>query len=172
MIRVMFALCLLAAGCGAGEVPGGGPPAQAPQRQGPVSLPTDDDFRLPCDGFVRIGPFSADLENIDEVRSFLRVCDEVRSLASLPSCSSEDPLLDVCEEVLSFSGERRATMCPEFDSNCVNIYRGGRLVNTLDGSRFGDSFSPRSFGRPLRLDQDTHFVTACGDARSVERRCY
>ena len=159
MIRTMFALCfLLAAGCGVGEVSNPPPPrgdTPGPISRPPVDLPPRSDS---CYGSVRHGPISVDLENIDEVRSLRRLCDEVDSFSSfsLPS--------------LTLDNYGPGKMCRRLDFDCVDVYRNGVVVGTLDGGRFEDIFSS-SFG-PFRLDDNSRFSFACFNAHYVELRCF
>ena len=169
MIRVLLVLCLFTAGCGGYEAPG--PP---PQRQRPPSVFDDPAPDPDCYGFIRHGPFSADRENIDEVRSFMRLCDTANSL---------DPEQEL--DIRCFLTPPRGSgwgveldcdiRCPESDRSCVNVLGGGVLVGTLNSERFRDIFSPSSRdhdGTSFQLERDRDFFLACSRARNVEKQCY
>ena len=192
-IRVLFVLCLFGAGCGGDEAPSA-PPRAGTQGQEPVlpdlaeALPPDHpsspDF---CHGFLRHGPFSADRENIDEVRSFVRLCDIVNdpfkadpAFRRIGAAEESECLVDNLAPNVA-PGEGLAVgegyqncinrhRCPESDRSCVNVFRGVLLKGTLNSESFRDIFSPGSRDRDLQ--HDATFTITCSTARRVEGQCY
>lgn len=175
MIRIMFALCFLAAGCGAGEEPSP-PPRGDTQGQEPSSRPLDlGDYDFPrpdfCFGEIRHGPILVDRENIDEVRSLTRLYDLV---SAFPPTGPDRPIQCLIREAgieVDFSGNCDFS-CPRPDIDCVNVYRGQLFVGMLDVREFRDIFTLRFWqDGPYRLDFSGLF-RAAAIARDVETRCF